>query len=692
MQANPAHDERGKQKLNAILNVSTHLLVTGGTLALLVLFFLTVFFGRGVLHWLRLRRIQVAMGKFKSRTPPGEFKKLFARDRSLAHLWAEYQDTLHIQREERDGQMHVTAVRSTVPSEAFFSSQYVVDSRLRTEFFKHLPGIFTGLGIIGTFMGLIDGLRAFHVSENAATARQSLESLMHSVGEAFAISAAAITAAMLVTFLEKMLLASLYRRTEEITHSIDANFDAGAGEEYLSRLVTASEASASQSKILKDALVKELGEILRELTSSQVSASQQLSAQLAQRIEDAAQKQVTAAREDNQALGDVIAGSIERSLKAPLDEIASAVKSASGDQSASAVQMLNDVMVSFSQRLNDLFGGQINGINELNRQSAQSMQDAVASLNALVSKLESSGRRATDDMAAQMASSVKAMEERQASINAQTQEFVEQIRALVQSSQTETQEKLHGTLDAMAQQMSTLLSSLGDSQASVFAENRAREQVMADRAAGLVGQMSDSVEVAVKEMATVTNTMAQSVAALSATTTSSVDKMNAGAERLGTAANSFATAGEKVSGVMDNASNVGGKLTELSGQLTTSSHALQEALRDYQSQRQAVAALLTEVRGTVELARKEASLTTDVLQRIEGSTAKLVQAQKAADEYMDGVSQVLASSSDAFRESVVSTLAKVNHDFHTKLSGAVGLLSTAVQELEVSLGSLAPRR
>lgn len=675
-----------------VSNVATHLLVTGGLLSLLVIAFVSIFLVPGILHWFRLRGIQKSLASFKSKTSPAEFKKVFAKDRQFSHLWGEYEDTLHIQREERDGQMQVAAVRSTVPSESFFSGQYVVDSRLRTEFFKHLPGIFTGLGIIGTFTGLIDGLRKFQVSENAATVRQSLESLMHAVGEAFLISASAIAAAMAVTFLEKLLLASLYRRTEEITHAIDANFDAGAGEEYLSRLVNASEASASQSKILKDALVKELGDILRELAESQLNIGQQLNAQLVQRIDEAANKQVVAAREDNQALGDVIAGSIERSLKAPLDEIASVVKTASGDQSSSAVKMLNDVMVSFSQRLNDLFGGQINGINELNKQTAQGMQDAVASLNSLVGKLEDSGKRATDEMAAQMAASINAMEERQASINAQTQEFVDQIRMLVQNSQAETQQKLQATLDSIAQQMTAILGALGESQAKVFEENRAREQAMTDRAAGIVNKMSGNVEAAIQEMTVASQTMAQSVAALSSATSTSVDKINAGAERLGTAASSFAAAGDRVTGVMNHASAVGGKLNELSGHLTTSSSALQEALRDYQAQRQAVASLLTEVRGTVELARKEASLTSDVLQRIEASTAKLGAAQKAADEYLDGVSQVLADSSEAFRESVVSTLAKVNHDFHTKLSSAVGLLSTAVQELEVTLGSLTPRR
>jgi hypothetical protein len=152
-----------------LTNVPVHLQVTGGLLGLLVLGFILLFMLPGALHWFRLRTILVGLLAFKGPTPPGDIKKLFARDKRLAHLWGEYQDTLHVQREERDGQMKVIAVRSTAPAESYFSGQYLVDSRLRTEFFKHLPGIFTGLGIIGTFTGLIEGLRQFQVSENAGT-------------------------------------------------------------------------------------------------------------------------------------------------------------------------------------------------------------------------------------------------------------------------------------------------------------------------------------------------------------------------------------------------------------------------------------------------------------------------------------------------------------------------------------------
>ena len=115
--------------------VPVNLQVTGGLLVLLVLGFVVLFLLPGVLHWFRLRSILSGLLAFKGPTPPGDIKKLFACDNRLAHLWSEFQDTLHIQREEREGQMKIVKVRSTVPAEAYFSGQYLVDSRLRTEFF-----------------------------------------------------------------------------------------------------------------------------------------------------------------------------------------------------------------------------------------------------------------------------------------------------------------------------------------------------------------------------------------------------------------------------------------------------------------------------------------------------------------------------------------------------------------------------
>lgn len=671
-----------------LTGTTTPVLATGGLLAALVLIFVIVFLAPGVLHWFLLLSIQRRVRKFETKDFAAEFKKTFSKDKRLAHLWKEYQDSLHIQKEESGGQMVITAVRATVPAELYFNSQFVVDSRLRTEFFKHLPGLFTGIGIIGTFSGLIEGLRAFQVSENAATVRASLESLMHSVGEAFLISASAITAAMLVTFVEKMLLASLYRRTEEIAHAIDARFDSGAGEEYLSRLVRASEDSASQSKILKDALVKDLGELLRELTSAQIASSKEQQAHLVERLVETSREQVEASRQDNQALGATIAESIQKSLQGPLETIAGTVKSASGDQSANAARMLQDVMASFSQRLSDLFGGQISGLSDLNQQTARSIQEAVSTLQTLVTNIEESSRRSADTMAERMAQAIEKMESRQEAMNLQSTTFIEQIRQLVASSQSETNQKLQATLETIGTQVASMLAALSESQAKVFESNRSREQSMTDRAQSAVSSMSDSVESAIKEMSAASAQMAQNVAILTQTTSSSVDKMNAGAEALGAASRNFATAGDRVSGVMGQATDLASKLTETSGALTSGASAIQELLRDYKIQRDAVGLLVGELRSTVEAARKEASLTGDILARLESSATRLGTAQKQADEYLEGVSRVLGDAHNAFATEVVKTLDKANHGFHTKLTTAVSMLSSAVDELQLTLAAM----
>lgn len=125
----------------------------------------------------------------------------FSDDPKILSIWKEFKETLHVQREldPTTGEMNEKAVRSTVPAEAYLSPHAVVDARVHTEFFKHLPGIFTGIGIIGTFSGLLTGLRTFQISEDSGVVRNSLTSLLHGVSEAFFVSASAILLAMLAT-------------------------------------------------------------------------------------------------------------------------------------------------------------------------------------------------------------------------------------------------------------------------------------------------------------------------------------------------------------------------------------------------------------------------------------------------------------------------------------------------------------
>ena len=156
--------------------------------------------------------------------------QIFARYPRLNHPWIEFHETLHPERAHnpKTGIMDVVTLRATVSATNFFTEDSVVNTPVRAEFFKHLPGIFTGIGIIGTFTGLLVHLQAFHVTEEAGTVHQSLEQLLNGVHAAFIVSAIAILLAMVVTLVEKLLLVRLYGRVEKLTQLIDERYAAGS--------------------------------------------------------------------------------------------------------------------------------------------------------------------------------------------------------------------------------------------------------------------------------------------------------------------------------------------------------------------------------------------------------------------------------------------------------------------------------
>src|SRR5688500_8636756 len=185
------------------------------TLAFLLFFVIPSF----VVSW-RLSRVTKRIRTMEGR-PLSEIGEAFGDKGVLAHMWREYSHTLHEQAADSRSSFDSAAAqpvlsvgaaeveglrtngdeavppvmtrwRSTVPAEALFRPEVVVDTPLRSEFFRHLPGLFTGVGIIGTFFGLLMGLRAFQVSENPVIVRDSLNSLLHGVYEAFLVSAVAI--------------------------------------------------------------------------------------------------------------------------------------------------------------------------------------------------------------------------------------------------------------------------------------------------------------------------------------------------------------------------------------------------------------------------------------------------------------------------------------------------------------------
>ncbi len=859
------------------IKLPIHAIIIAILIGILFLSFIIIYCGLALRLWYRLGVLQKNLKAFKQDNlleyPTKWFNKrskwFNGQNKLFNHLWAEYRQTLHEQRtlNPQTGVEELIAIRSTTSAETFFSPSVLVDGQLHTEFFKHLPGILTGLGIIGTFVGLIHGLQAFQIVENTEIVRQSLDQLLHGVYEAFVVSMVAIALAMFVTFVEKLLFSKLYGKVEELCFLIDSLYESGAGEEYLERLVKSSEDSASQAKIIKDALVDELRQILREVSQQQIQST--LTSQ--------------------QQLGDQFRESIQAGISQPLQKIADGFNDQREHTGRDLSSALNDVFAGFTQRLQDLFGGQTTGIYDLQQKTVEALQATVKQFQQMATNIDATGRNTTNAMTETLAQTMKAMESRQQAINERMMEFMGQLRTVSQSNQAESGQKLQKLLGDLGQQMTKMVAELQAQSRSANDDHQGRQQQMADATIAAITRLSSGVETSLQTMqgqltgmlthlekqtqstavqnteqqrqlaeqnqqaiqaltsgvdrtvnqvstqtadmlaklagtvesqqSTIADVVTKMVAELQAqsrsanddhqgrqqqmadatiaaitrlssgvetslqtmqgqltgmlthlekqtqstaeyhqeqqrqltvhnqqavttltasvnetvdkvstettgmlakltalveghqlaaaeairsiqmaitqmseVTTSALTGMNQGAENLILATEDFSKAGQSVAGVLHEATGVATKLSLSADAVSMATGTIESIVSDYATIRQQLNEMIQALKSTVESAKKEASLTTDVLTRINQATDKLAAAQNQADRYLDQVSEVLEQTHQEFSSSMRSTLNEANQQFFQHLTAAISLLGGSIEELDNVLSNFSARK
>jgi hypothetical protein len=194
---------------------------------------------------------QMGQTSIGGRMDLSNIEQLAENDPQLAPVWREYSQALEaLQQLESSASSIAGKWQASSHADMYFTEQALVDTPLQSNFYKHIPGILTGVGIIGTFSGLIVGLVGFDVS-NPERVQAELSQLVQTVGHAFLVSTLAITLAMVFTWIEKSVLTGRYRQVEELQQVLDTLFTPQGGTQLLERLTLATEMQAALSyKIL----------------------------------------------------------------------------------------------------------------------------------------------------------------------------------------------------------------------------------------------------------------------------------------------------------------------------------------------------------------------------------------------------------------------------------------------------------
>lgn len=596
---------------------------------ILALAFLWFVLGRGIRLVLMLRKILRRVQAVDRTTPAGMKSRLRAAFNAnpLAPLWAEYEDTLHEQMEERGVEDEVLAVRATVPAESFFNAELVVDGRLHIEFFKHLPGILTGLGIIATFSGLITGLQAFDVTAVDPDAlKKSLGDLFGYVGSAFILSAVAIGLAMLFTIVEKIIYAANLHKVASIAAELDGMFRAGVGEEYLSKLVKSSEEGTTQTKQLKESLVEDLKALLTNLTEQQILATRQLSADFGTNL--------------------------EASLQVPLQKIADTVSMASRDQSDSAGRMIENLMTAFMSKMQDTMGGQMGELSGMMRQSAEAVTRVEQSLRALVDDMQQASRSSSEGIQS-------AMQDLLASLSAHEKQQSESIG----SAQVQLLAQLQASTEKMAsaqEEMSRQVAEAATSASSRIAASTAEAQKASEQSAARAHDVAHAVQTASMDAISQLETGAQKIATM-------LVALDGAAERLG-------RSGDSVSALHERAAKLGQQVDAAASALRLSAETLQgssQTLSQASIRVEGVAGLMASEAGARESAMREVQIA-------------MSRSQEASAQFAQLSEQVTAKMEDAverFGNSTTSVLEKTLTAFDKELKSAVDMLGAVLERM-----------
>lgn len=422
--------ETDPTKINSPLQWSIHSIVILVVLALLTMSFVALYVLPALGLTGRIRRA-ARLVVLQPQESIEAIPTAFAKDDALLGLWNEYLGQLRGSEDDADA----APSSSCTSARDVFDPMTVSHSRLRLDFFRNLPGVFTGIGIIGTFSGLITGLRAFQISQDPAVVQRSLESLLSGVWGAFLISAVAIALAIVVTVVEKLVSSALSHHLEVLSGGLDKLFPPrpeNDSEAWVPRLVEALQTLNQRNSAPAGPLLGASGAAMPGAHTLPDSLHGQSHAAP---TAPAPMVPMPMTMEPYAAAPLSIGAAPSQELAAHVLEAAQTTRSATlalGEMAA---------------RLPDMLAHSLQGSAQNHQQASQAMKTLAARLETVASGIEFSARKTLETVAARLMQSEMNMVSRHHAVADHLGELVQRIEALCGLLQQDRADITRGNAD-----------------------------------------------------------------------------------------------------------------------------------------------------------------------------------------------------------------------------------------------------
>ena len=463
--------------------------------------------------------------------------KVLSSNKVTSTVWQEFRKSLMFR-----GSPQPSIILNSNPPQNFFNARNL---RVQYDFVRALPNFFVGLGLLGTFIGLIAALTFSSQSLTGATdqeeIKRALNGLLTTAAAKFYISAAGLISFLILSFLIKLALKHLHGLAHQISNALEERILFLSSQTISERQLSIQQDSLAELKLFNTNIAMKIGDAVRSaVEASNESVTSKLSdiansfAQLLDSSRDGAGNAINEAlkgaldsslRQAGEAIGSV-ASSLQ-DLPARLSGAAAGIQEA-GNAAARQQERLSETIQSAVEKILRDTAGQVSANIESGTQNVvaglketgSAFGDSATKISAFLERFEASGTGYLESLSS-LAEQNTQLESNLAGISSQIvaasegitkatstvnvnlelvlKGFGEFARAAAQSSQSvrESQETIRKTVETLQQQM---------------AQHIQRFNNVDEKLAGVFNSISSHVELQAKQMAEQFTRMDQALA------------------------------------------------------------------------------------------------------------------------------------------------------------------------------------
>ena len=619
---------------------------------------LIIYFGvRILLQYQLIRSLTRKIRQFNRPAQPSIKQQLeqdFARKIEFAEAWQEFEDSLVTR--QRDENQEV--VYKTDEASYFFSEDRLLGQYVNLRFWNSIPAILVGLGILGTFVGLVWGLIPFSSIDfqNTEEIKNAIKELLSGVSTAFVTSVWGMVTSLLFNGVEKLAIGGINSEIANLQRSLDNLFTLTVQEKIAFQQ---ADELAQQTAALKSFST----DLANDIKSAMAEGRQEILSELNKTVE-------------------AFSTTILEQLRPILEKLMEAIEELRQQKEESSTDAIGKLIEEFQKSLSTSTVTQMEELAKTVGEASQSLKDLPDQIGVMIASIQEqinetrqllaeTSQEQTDQMKSMMDEMIKTLQGVVELAANQTSEQLDQRMKDMKAVSAESIQTLQETIAELKQSITSISDQQQDAIGKITSQTAQASADATDRMSQLMDQitskLSETVQAAENSINKLLEQQKGQTEAFNVQITNSKDTLESGQKMLEEMGTSLAS----VRQIIDTTQNFSELLTIGADQLKGSGQQLIQASTVFNQENEKY---LTANRETIQQLE---NLHGQSQQLLDNSTERFQTIDEGLQSIFAEIDRGMNNYSVTARETINSYLS----DFSTQLADASRALSSSVEAL-----------